>query len=66
MEDNQSQIKYCAENPELGPIGTFAIVIRMPLGSMSELARMAAQFPGARIIYQRTSAGRLTIVDGER
>lgn len=54
-----------AEDPN-EPRGTIAIVARMNLKDMSSFVRMVEEIPGARLIYQRTSAGKLRIVDEER
>lgn len=55
-----------AEDPN-EPRGTIAVVARMNLKDMPAFVRMVEEIPGARLIYQRTSAGRLLIVDdGER
>lgn len=59
--------KDAVEQPSEGPDASLALVLRMPITRMPELVRMARDIPGTRVVYQRTSAGRLLIVeDGER
>jgi hypothetical protein len=50
-----------AEDPN-EPRGTIAVVVRMALKDMPAFTRSVEEIPGARLIYQRTSAGRLRIV----
>ena len=45
------------------PWGTIAIVVKMPLAGMPGLIKAVQQVPDAKIVYKRTSAGRLTIVE---
>lgn len=47
------------------PRGTVAVVARMYLKDMPSFVRMVEEIPGARLVYQRTSAGRLRIVAEE-
>lgn len=47
------------------PRGTIAVVVRMYLKDMPELVRFIEDVPGARLVYQRTSAGKLRIIEGE-
>lgn len=54
------------EEPNEGPNASLALVLNMPISRMPELVRMAQQLPGTRVVYQRTSVGRLTIVEEVR
>jgi hypothetical protein len=45
------------------PWGTIAVVVKMPLCDMPELIRAVQGVPSAHIVYKRTSAGRLMIVE---
>lgn len=47
------------------PRGTIAVVVRMPLKDMPAFVRSIENIPGAILVYQRTSAGRLRIVPEE-
>lgn len=47
------------------PYGTIAVVARMYLKDMPTFVRMVEDIPGAFLIYQRTSAGKLRILAEE-
>jgi hypothetical protein len=66
MDRTDYRDKEDIETPDLGPIASFAIVVRMPLASMPDLVHLVERMPGARVVYQRTSAGRLRIIEEER
>lgn len=54
-----------SETPEMGPMGSLAIVVRAPISLMPGIVSMVEAVHGARVVYQRTSAGRLRIVPDE-
>lgn len=60
-KDTKEHETFGADNEE--PWGTIAVVVKMPLAGMPGLIRAVQQVPGAHIVYKRTSAGRLTIVE---
>lgn len=47
------------------PRGTIAVVSRMYLKDMPAFIRSVEEIPGARLVYQRTSAGKLRIIPEE-
>jgi hypothetical protein len=59
-EHNRNKV---AEDQDEGPEATLALVLRMPIARMPEVCARVNDVPGARIVYQRTSAGRLTIIE---
>lgn len=62
MYGKRRDIDKCVEvNSE--PRGTIAVVVRMYLKDMPELVRSIEDIQGARLIYQRTSAGKLRIIE---
>jgi hypothetical protein len=50
-------------DPENEPRGSLALVIKTDISRMPEIVRLVEQVPGARIVYQRTSVGRLRIIE---
>lgn len=53
--------KACEANNE--PRGNQALVIQTDITRMPEIVHFIASLPRTRIVYQRISAGRLTIVE---
>jgi hypothetical protein len=66
MYEKEANRNKDAEARSEGPEASLALVLRMPIARMPELVRMAEELPGTRVVYQRTSAGRLTIVEEGR
>lgn len=63
MEGRASKEYKSAEDPGEGPVASLAIVLRMPIAKMPEVFSLVQGVEGVRVVYQRTSAGRLTIVE---
>lgn len=61
MKQNEMDQNKAVEERE--PYGSLALVLKMPISKMPEYMRLLREVPGVRVVYLRTSAGRLRIVE---
>ena len=61
MLDIKNDEHKTVEDLSGGPVASFAFVLKMPIVRMPEVFHKIEEVPGARIVYMKTSAGRLTI-----
>jgi len=62
MNESGSNLNKDSEK-SIEPRGNQALVIQTDLCTMPEIVHFIASLPRTRIVYQRVSAGRLTIVE---
>ena len=62
MYSNVNNVNKDSEK-NIEPRGNQALVIQTEIARMPEIVHFIASLPGTRIVYQRVSAGRLTIVE---
>jgi len=61
--NNEKQDLNNSQDRDNEPRAMLALVLKADINRMSEIVRLVDSVPHTRIIYQRVSGGRLTVVE---